>query len=192
MIGAMTEIADRYRRLAEGFTARVAAVPHDDARWGNQSPCDDWKARDVVAHLIGAHQMFFGFIELEVPAGPDPADGELPAWEHTRDAMQAALDDPATATKEFDGFFGRSKFEDAADRFVSGDVLIHTWDLARALGVDDRLPEDEVVAARAGLEGLGDNMRQPGVFGPEVDPPSDADEQDRLLAFVGRDPRFSR
>ena len=186
----MTEIADRYRRVAEGFTARVASVPDDDARWGNQSPCDEWKARDVVEHLIGAHQMFFGFIDHQVPPGPDPADGALAAWEHTRDAMQAALDDPAVASQEFEGFFGRRPWEQAVDQFVSGDVLIHTWDLAVALGVDDRLPEDEVRRARAGLEGLGDNMRQPGVFGPEVAPPPDADEQDRLLAFVGRDPRF--
>jgi uncharacterized protein (TIGR03086 family) len=186
----MSEISDRYRRLAEGFTARVAAVPDEDPRWADPSPCDDWTARDVVAHLVGAHQLFFGFIELDVPPAPDPADGALPAWEHVRDAMQSALDDPATATKEFDGMLGRSRFEDAANRFVTADVLIHTWDLARAMGLDDRLPEDEIAPTRAGLEGLGDSMRQPGVFGPEVEPPADADPQDRLLAFLGRDPRF--
>lgn len=186
----MTAIRDRYARLAEGFTARAAAVPADDDRWANPSPCDGWAARDVVDHLVGAHHTFFGLIHHEVTQGPAAADAPLPAWEHVRDAMLAALDEPAVAGVEFDGFFGRSTWEDAVDRFVSGDVLIHTWDLARALGVDDRLPEDEVADARKGLEGLGDNMRQPGVFGPEVEPPADADDQDRLLAFVGRDPRF--
>ena len=186
----MTEISDRYRRLAEGFTARVAEVPQDDARWANQSPCEEWRARDVVEHMVTTHQMFFGFIDHQVPAGPAVADDALGAWATVRDAMQAALEDPSLATAEFDGFFGRTRFEDAVNRFISGDVLLHTWDLARGLGIDDRLPEDEVATARAGLEGLGDDMRQPGVFGPEVEPPADADAQDRLLAFVGRDPRF--
>jgi len=188
----MTAFADRYRRLAEGFTARVAAVPSDDARWGNQSPCDDWKALDVVEHMVGTHQMFFGFIDHAVPPGPPVADDPLAAWAHSRDAMQAALDDPAVAAQEFDGMFGRRPWQEAVDQFISGDVLVHTWDLATALGVDARLPEDEVAKARAGLDGLGEHMRGPGVFGPEVEPPADADEQDLLLAFVGRDPRFGR
>jgi hypothetical protein len=29
-------------------------------------------------------------------------------------------------------------------------------------------------------------MRGPGAFGPAIDPPADADEQTRLLAFLGR------
>lgn len=37
--------------------------------------------------------------------------------------------------------------------------------------------------------GFGDAMRQPGAFGPTVEPPPDADDQERLLAFLGRDPR---
>ena len=30
---------------------KVAAVPED--RWSDQSPCEDWKARDVVRHVVG-------------------------------------------------------------------------------------------------------------------------------------------
>ena len=45
----MSAIADRYRRLSDDFATTVAAVPAD--RWDDQSPCEDWKARDVVRHV---------------------------------------------------------------------------------------------------------------------------------------------
>lgn len=48
----MSEIAERYRKVAADFTRRVDAVP-DDA-WDNPTPCDGWVARDVVGHLARA------------------------------------------------------------------------------------------------------------------------------------------
>lgn len=185
----MTEITDRYRRLADGFTSRVAAVPPDDPRWESPSPCEGWSARDVVKHLIDAHDMFFGLIEHKVPAPSPVEDGPLAAWAETRDAMVAALEDPGVASTEYEGFFGVSRWDHSVDRFITGDVLIHTWDLSRGLGVDDTLPGDEVEKFRAAAEGFGDAARQPGVFGPEVAAPPDATEQEKLLAFLGRDPR---
>ena len=46
----MSDLLDRYRHLADGFTARVEAVP--EGAWDNASPCDEWKARDIVGHLV--------------------------------------------------------------------------------------------------------------------------------------------
>ncbi|MGH4012971.1 MAG: hypothetical protein ACRDSL_03360 [Pseudonocardiaceae bacterium] len=43
----MTAIADRYRRHADVFERKVATVRPD--QWSNQSPCEAWNARDVVA-----------------------------------------------------------------------------------------------------------------------------------------------
>src|SRR5688500_7633546 len=123
----MTDISDRYRRLAQGFTTRVEQVPAADPRWEAPSPCPDWTARGVVGHLVDVHHMFFALIEHEVPAAPPVDDGPLQAWTATRDAMAAALDDPAVAGKEYDGFFGRTRWDEAVDRFVNFDVLIHTW-----------------------------------------------------------------
>ena len=49
----MTEIADRYRRRADAFQRKVAAVTPE--QWSNQSPCEDWTARDVVGHVLDMH-----------------------------------------------------------------------------------------------------------------------------------------
>jgi uncharacterized protein (TIGR03086 family) len=177
----VSEIADRYRRLSADFAEKVAAVPAD--RWDAPSPCEGWTARDVVGHVASTPNMFFGFI------GEDPAD--LPedpaqAFEVARAKMQAALDDPAKAGSEFDGFFGRTTFEAAVDRFVNFDLVVHGWDLARATGLDATIPEDEVARLEVAAQDFGDSARAPGVFGPEVDVPEDADRQTKLLAFLGR------
>jgi hypothetical protein len=46
----MTAIADRYRRRADAFERKVAAVSRH--HWANQSPCRAWNARDVVDHVV--------------------------------------------------------------------------------------------------------------------------------------------
>lgn len=68
----------------------------------------------------------------------------LDAWEAARDVVQADLDDPDRAAEAFDGYFGRTTFAEAIDRFICLDLVIHAWDLARATGVDDRLAPEEV------------------------------------------------
>jgi uncharacterized protein (TIGR03086 family) len=185
----MTEtIADRYRRRAALVTEVISSVPAE--RWAEPSPCEGWTARDVVAHLVDTQALFAGFIAREPAEGPDVADDPLGAWEAARARTQALLDDPSTATTEFDGMTGRSSFEDAADRFLSLDLVVHRWDLARAVGADDTIPPEDVAALDAALQQMaasfGDAMRQGGAFGPELTPPEGADAQTRVLAFAGR------
>jgi len=67
-------------------------------------------------------------------------------------------------------------------------VLIHTWDLARAVGLDERLDQDEVRRLFESMEPNDELMRQGTAFGPRVEVPDDADEQTKLLAFTGRRP----
>jgi len=138
--------------------------------------------------MVETHQTFFGLADHDVPSMPDDP---LAAWPMARDAMLAALRDPAIAEREYTGQMGTAVWQDSGDRFIGGDLVVHTWDLSRALGVDDALPEDEVAKVHRALAPLGDAMRQPGAFGPEVDAPDGASAQDRLLAFLGRDPRWS-
>ena len=185
----MSDISDRYAKLAEGFTARVQAVPAGDPRWQGRSPCDEWDATAVVGHMLDTHRMFLGFIDEEVPPGPAAEDDPNGAWAHVRDAMHAALADPATAGKEHEGMFGVQRWEESVNRFITPDVLLHTWDLARALGADDALDPAEVHEVFETAKGYpADAMRSNGAFGPEVPIAEDASEQERLLAFTGRDP----
>jgi uncharacterized protein (TIGR03086 family) len=180
----MTEIADRYRRLSAAFAERIAAVPPD--RWDDPSPCEDWKARDVVTHVVETQGMFLRFVGRELGPIPSVHDDPAAAWDAARAVVQAGLDDPERAGEEFDGFFGRTRWDAAVDRFLNFDLVIHAWDLAKATGQDDRIDPDDVQRVFAAAREFGDAMRAPSAFGPEVEPPPDADEQARLMAFLGR------
>ena len=83
---------------------------------------------------------------------------------------------------------GRLSFEVAIATFCIADVLVHTWDLARATGLDETLDADEVHRLVDSMEPMDEPMRQSGHFGPRVDVPDDADEQTRMIAFTGRQP----
>lgn len=69
------------------------------------------------------------------------------------------------------------------------DVLIHTWDLARATGQDEKLDPDLVDACTAMfLPGMPERGRAAGIVGPAVEVGEDIPAQDRLLAAMGRPP----
>jgi uncharacterized protein (TIGR03086 family) len=180
----MSNQADRYRSLAASMTETIAGVPDD--RWSAPTPCEAWTARDLVGHLVSTSGMFLGFIGQDAPVGPPADDDPLGAFTSARDAIQAALDDPAMASQEYDGLAGRTTFENGVDGFLSADLVIHRWDLARATGQDESLPVAEVRRVHEMLEPMDEQMRQPSAFGPKIQPPPGADEQTELLCFLGR------
>lgn len=180
----MTAISQRYARLAQDFAATVAAVPAD--RWADASPCPGWTARDVVRHVVDTQGMFLRLVGRDLGAVPDVDVDPLAAWKAAAATVQADLDDPERAGTVFDGFFGPTRFEEAVDRFLSFDLVVHRWDLARTAGLDERIAADDLRWAREQTDGLGDAMRGESTFGPALTPPPDADEQTRFLAFLGR------
>jgi uncharacterized protein (TIGR03086 family) len=181
----MSDISNRYRKLAAAMTERIAAVPDD--RWASPSPCEGWTAREVVRHLVDTPAIFFGLVEQPAPTGGPSVDADpVGAFAHVRDAVQAALDDPAVAEKPYEGVFGPSTFERGVDQFLSADLVIHAWDLARATGQDERLDPDEVHGLYEAMLPMDEAIRAPGAFGPKVEPPPGADEQTTLLCFLGR------
>jgi uncharacterized protein (TIGR03086 family) len=179
--------ADRFRRVGGTFTQRVREVP--DNAWDNTAPCDGWVARDVVAHLVEWVPSVIGRSGLEFPAGPAVDDDPCGAWTNLADTLQAALADPVVAGRTFDaGPPGTLSVEEAIDMLVTGDVLVHTWDLAVATGLDPTLDRVMVVSMLEGMEPIDEMLRASGHFGPRVRVDPGADDQTKLIAFTGRDP----
>jgi uncharacterized protein (TIGR03086 family) len=178
--------AERFRRVAGRFADRLAEVPAD--AWSNPAPCEGWTARDIVRHLVEWVPSVIGRSGVAMPtAGPD--DDPVAAWGALATALQAALDDPIAAATTFDvGPPGMMAVGDAINMLVVGDVLIHTWDLARAAGLDERLDEGLVAEMLVGMQPIDEMLRGSGHYGPKVDVPADADTQTRLIAFTGRQP----
>jgi uncharacterized protein (TIGR03086 family) len=74
------------------------------------------------------------------------------------------------------------------------ELATHAWDLARATGqldaLDRSLALSALEGARAMIKPQYRDIVEPGVpFGAEVTPPRDADDWERLAAFMGRDAR---
>jgi uncharacterized protein (TIGR03086 family) len=183
----MSEISERYRKVAAQFTDRVQAVPA--GAWDNPAPCEGWVARDVVRHLVEwLPAFFFGTWDLELPPGPTVDEDPVAAWRALDRTIQGALDDPVIAESVRDTRMGPWTFEQTVDTICTADVLIHTWDLARATGLDESLDADEVHRFVESMEPMDAMLRESGHYGPRVAVPDDADELTRLIAFVGRQP----
>ena len=182
----MAEVIDRYQGLADQFGQRVEAAP-DDA-WDNQAPCEDWKARDVVAHVVSSLRGITAAVRggESTPMGADEDPKE--AWRSSYAEAKSALTEPGALQKTMEGPMGPMPLEFMLGRLLANDVLVHTWDLARAVGGDERLDQDAVGHAFEGLKPLDQMLRQPGVFGPKVEPPEGADLQTQFLCFLGRNP----
>ena len=182
----MSEVIERYRGLAEQFGERVEATP--DEKWDAPSPCPEWKARDVVAHVVGGQRNLTAGIEgtqaEDVPADADPKQ----LWRDSMPKLMQALETPGALEKTVPGPMGDMPIEFMLGRFLANDVLVHTWDLARAVGGDERLDQDAVGHAYEGLKQVDAMIRRPGVFGDKVEPPEGADLQTEFLCFLGRRP----
>jgi uncharacterized protein (TIGR03086 family) len=180
----MTEISERYARLSDAFAAKIVAVPAD--RWTSPSPCPEWNAHEVVNHVVSTQNMILGLAGRTTGDIPSATDDPLAAFNAARAVVRRDLDDPAVAGIEFEGFMGKMTLEAAVDRFLNFDLVVHGWDLARAAGLDDRIDPDDLARVDAAAHAFGDQMRGPGAFGPEIEPQAGADEQTRVLAFLGR------
>jgi uncharacterized protein (TIGR03086 family) len=177
-------IADRYRRLSAAFEDLIEAVPAQ--AWSNPAPCEGWTAADVAAHVVETQAHFLTFIGEEAGEIPDPREDPGGAWKAARSAVQLRLDDPEIAGREFQGFQGPTRWEDAVDRFLNFDLTVHPWDLAKAASLDHRMELADIERCRAVSEGLGEMMRSSGAFGPELEPPAGAGPQEQFLAHLGR------
>ena len=180
--------ADQHRRIAGDFTATATGT--DPETWDRPAPPEGWVARDVVRHLT---EWFPAFLEgatgITLPAGPSVDDDPVGAWRTQVDAVQALLDDPATAEREYDfPHMGTMRLADVIDRIYTADVFMHRWDLARAIGQDETLDPDKCAELLEGLLPMDEALRQSGHYGPRVEVSDDADVQTKLLAFIGRQP----
>lgn len=180
----MTEIADRYRRLSAAVAATLERVPADG--WTAATPCEEWTVRDLVGHLVDTQGMFLGFVGRRPTDLPSVEHDPVAAFAAATGAVQADLDDPSRAATEFDGFTGRTTFEQSVDRFLCFDLVVHGWDLGRATGQDEHLAPDDIVRVSAFAASMSESLRTSGVCGPALDPPDGADEQTQLLALLGR------
>lgn len=169
---------DIWNASADAFSARYEAI--SDEHWSATTPCADWTVKELVDHAVNTQAQYCGgLLGAEIPEGAD--------WPTTRDAIRSALANESAleGTTEM-GPMGTVP-KTVPFGVSASDLLIHTWDLARAIGADETLPEGPVAATHAGLQRFPEQaMRSPGMFGAAVSCADDADMQTQMLSFAGR------
>ncbi len=180
--------AERHRQLAGGFTERVLGARD----WDAPAPVEGWAARDVVGHLIEWLPALLADVEgVDLSIGISVDDDPAAAWLAHTAAVQAVLDDPATVDLLLKNpHIGEVPVDQAIDRFYTTDVFLHTWDLARATGQDDRLDPQLCADLLAEMEPMDELLRSSGQYGARVPVPADAGPQEQLIGFIGRDPHW--
>jgi len=184
----MTEL-DRWMRVGPRFGAVVDAVADDE--WDRPAPCAGWVARDVVGHLVG---WVPGFLEsgtgITLDPGPAVVDDPAGAWHSLARQVESLL--ATDADRQFSHpQAGDHALGAAIDQFITGDVLVHTWDLAVATGQPADLDEELVLEAVAGMEPITDMLVASGHYGVPVPVADDAGPTERLVALTGRDPNWA-
>jgi uncharacterized protein (TIGR03086 family) len=188
------DLIEQYRRSVAGFTERVRQVRPD--QWSAPTPCADWDVRALVNHIVYEERwmppLFGGATIAEVGdryegdlLGDDPAGraGEAAA------EADAAVAEPGALDRMVHLSFGDTPGHEYLGQLFA-DHLVHSWDLAAAIGADRTLDAQAVRALAEWFASRSDDYRAAGAIGPRVEVPDGAGEQDRLIAAFGRDPAW--
>lgn len=172
---------DLYKRASDWTAEKLKGAAKGDL--DVQTPCNEWKARDLINHLLEGNQYFTNAARGKQGAPPQgrPADllGEDPVAQYTeaRDDALAAYGEPGVVEK-----MGMQ----LGLMFV--EQLVHGWDLAKATDQDAKMPEDLAETAFQMMDGRMTDEQRGSFFDPAVKVADDASAQDKLLGYVGRTP----
>ena len=167
------DIRQLHHDAIDAFSARIDGTPPD--AWASPTPCTDWDVRALVNHVVGENRWIVPML-----AGATIADvgseldgdllGEDPkrAWhDSVGPALEAVEKTPLDQTVHLS--FGDFPAEEYLWQLTS-DVLIHTWDLARATGQSEELPAHLVEECGRWFDTTEDAYRGAGAIGPRVEP----------------------
>lgn len=186
----MADLITMFGRAVREFGSRVHLV--EDDQWDAPTPCSEWNVRDLVNHLVyedvWAPPLLEGKTIAEVG---DRFEGDLlgddphKAWDEASASALAAARAPGALEKTVHLSFGDRPGSEYLSQLLN-DHVIHAWDLARAIGADERLDAELVEWLFSRAKPLEDDLKQSGLFGNHVEVPEDADTQTKLLAVMGR------
>ncbi len=130
-------------------------------------------------------------VGLSMNRSIDVSDDPVGAWQEVRDGIQAILDDPTKAALEYESLGSSTTIADTIGRFHCFDLIVHRWDIARAVGQDITLAAEDVDDANAFLDSMGQMFYDYGASAPALAVNDDASPQDKLLGRAGRNAQWS-
>jgi uncharacterized protein (TIGR03086 family) len=190
----MIDLFDALRLADEGFDVRIRQVGETD--WHLPTPCADWDVYQLVNHVVigggrygrlvrgGTRENFIAERAIDALV-----DGAVPAWESNAATCREAFAEPGALAR----IVPFSTGDIAGSRLLSiriVEVAVHTWDLARALRLEESIPPE---LAAFSLAAFPENALPQGAGGvPFFAEPTVGDassDLDRLLRLTGREPK---
>lgn len=172
---AMTQI-ELWSSAAAAFEARHQLV--EDRHRSLPTPCSEFDVAALIEHAVST-QVTFGQV-----FGSTAVEGAT--WSEARAALAAALEIDGSVDGVIDHPALGEVSKERMLAIATNDMLIHTWDLARAIGADETLPEENLQPAIEGIEAFPSDARS-ALFAPPLDGES-TNLQNRMLAVAGRTP----
>ncbi|MGN2638122.1 maleylpyruvate isomerase family mycothiol-dependent enzyme [Nocardia takedensis] len=130
----MDKLDARALRELAGLVESVGV--EDLGRW---TPCAGWRVRDLLAHMNSEHEAISAPLSgSEVSLDGDPRRSFGRVVDRWIEAFRGRPADEQVAVPKFGA-------TSPAGRILGvhfADMLVHRWDLTRALGLDHGLPED--------------------------------------------------
>jgi uncharacterized protein (TIGR03086 family) len=149
------------------------------------TPCTEWDVDALIVHMAGGAGYLLGALGLDAATvGTDPGSYRGAVARGVESLREpGALDGRCLSPAGFEWSVAEAAAGTAMDQ------LVHTWDLAVAIGGDRRLDPEIVDAVMAMfVPQMPEIGRAAGIVGPEVSVPAGASAQDRLLGAMGRHP----
>ena len=177
---------------------RLDAVGPD--QWSLPTPCTDWTVRDVVRHLVVGNKMAALLLtgasrddtlaqirEWHRADGMLAPDALVAAFRTTADAQAAALRQPGVPELTVHHPVGDIPGAQLL-RFRIGDMTLHAWDVARAIGGDEQLDPELADDVYESMVPMAPFIGTIGMFGsgPSGQVDESAPAQVRLLDLSGR------
>ena len=189
---------------AHAVRASIAVVDRvQDTDLGNSTPCADWNLIELLGHLTAQHRGFAAAAngngaDLTVwrdrPLGPDP----VAEYRKAAEEVLAAFAEDGVLDREFaipevnpDAGFPA----DIAIAMHTVDYLVHAWDVARAIGIEFTADRDAVRVTQPLVSMIPDGpqrLESGTAFRPAVPGVEATGEFEAMLAWLGRDPNWSR
>jgi uncharacterized protein (TIGR03086 family) len=186
----MSELPELFERASRHFGTLVHQVGDD--QWGAPTPCSDWDVRALVNHLVFEARWAVPLLEgATIEEVGDRFDGDLlgddpkATYDEARAAVQASIEAPGALQRTVHLSYGDTPAPGYLMQ-LTGDFVVHSWDLARGIGADDALDPELVDWVDRETRPQADMLAQSGMFDPPIDVPDDADAQTKMLALFGR------
>jgi len=193
----MDNIQELDRRAVEVSRAIVAGITADQLSL--PTPCAEWDLGALLAHMTVQHHGFAAAMAGERTTVADWVPAPLP--DDPMAAYGVAVDRVLASFAASDATSGKAYLPEIrggitvpatmAMGFHFVDYVVHSWDVAAALGVPVTFDDEVLAAALVVAEQVPDDAQSRGPgnsFAPSVPATGDAGPLDRVLTALGRTP----